>query len=161
METHNHDIEMLHVELCRYIEEALKAQSANLGMIRTQDMNRFLSYIQRYEDFVGFVNGLPEVDSPETHPDIYKLEEYPPVERVENERINMMVRLLDMARKELANSASSRAPSGMLVFDSDRQLSYMAKIRTLLGLPVQPIDFPESSPRNASITDGRLGFKPA
>ena len=161
METHNHDIEMLHVELCRYIEESLKAQSANLGLIRGNDMNRFLSYLQRYEDFVGFIDGLPEVDSPETHPDVYDLEDYPPVSRVENERINMMVRLLDIARKELANSASSRAPSGLLVFDRDRQLTYIAKIRNLLALPVQPIDFPESSPRNPSITDGRTGFTPS
>lgn len=162
MQTHNHDVRMVHNEYCRYIEETLKAQSANLAMIRDADKNRLLSYLDRMVQILDWIVAQPQVDLPESHPDIYELQEYPPLTKVENESLNMLATLFDLARKENANSSSSRAPSGMVSFDESRQRQYISKARNLLVMSdsISPVDFPESSPRADSITDGRLGIGP-
>lgn len=160
MQTNNHDVRALHSELNRYIEEVQKSQSANLAQIREADMARFRSYLARYNDILDWIVAQPQLDLPESHPDVYELEEYPELAKLENEVLNSFSTLLDLARKENANSASSRAPSGLLPQDANRQRGYRAKMIALLDMStrITPADFPESSPRAASITDGRTGI---
>ncbi len=163
MQTHNHDVRMVHNEYCRYIEEVQKAQSANLSMIRDADKARLLTYLDRMVQILDWIVAQPQVDLPESHPDAYELVEFPPLVKVENESLNMLATLMDLARKENANSSSSRAPSGMVSFDEGRQRQYISKMRNLLVMSdsISPVDFPESSPRAEGITDGRTGINPA
>jgi len=160
MDTNNHDVRALHSELNRYVEEVQKAQSANLAVIREADMIRFRSYLARYIEILDWVVAQPQVDLPESHPDVYVLEEFLAPDKLENEVLNTFSTLLSLARKENANSASSRGPSGLLPQDEARQRQYVAKMNALLGMSevITPADFPESSPRAAGITDGRGGI---
>lgn len=159
MQTNNHDVRVIHNEYCRYIEEVLKSQSSNLAMIRDADKTRFLSYLDRLTKIIDWIVAQPQVDLPESHPDIYELQEFPELVKVENEILNTFATLLDLGRKENAKSSSSGAPSGLVSFDEERQRQYIAKMTALLSLSdvVTPVDFPESSPRAAGVTDGRTG----
>lgn len=159
MTTNNHDVRVLHNEYCRYIEEVIRCQSANLSMIRAADKNRMLSYLRRMTEIINWIVAQPQVDLPESHPDAYELRESPAIVKIENEILNTLITLLDLGRKENARSSSSGAPSGLVSFDEERQRQYLAKMTALLTLSdsVSPADFPESSPRAAGVKDGRDG----
>jgi len=125
------------------------------------DIGRLLSYLNNLDSYHKWVNAVPQLDLPESHPKIYELESDPTVAKVENDAANDIIRLLEVTRFALANSQSARRPSGLINFDSVRLQKNTDKIRSLvvdhIG-KVQPLDNPESAPRNVNSGTGLVGI---
>jgi len=158
----NQDIVWLYDTLNRYIVEMLKSQSSGVSGAIDADMGRWEHYLLDLMTKHDWIQAQPMLDLPETHPRPFPLEEAPTVPEggVENEGVNQLVRMFIAARTELVNSQSARMATRLQPFDSQRFTSIMAKARAFLDdylRAVTPIDMPESSPREAMTTDGRMG----
>lgn len=161
--TLNHDVQGMCNRMGRFIEEALKSQSANAAFVMTHDLDRLKSYIAAAINYRAWVVGLPQLDCPETHPMhmTIKCPTIEEVENVENESIKDWSRLMYISIKELENSQSSRMASGFISHDLRRFDDFMAKLSLFLTDYVEvtlPLDLPESSPQAPGVTAGKTGI---
>lgn len=157
----NNDIKGIHARINRYIEECLKSVSSTGSLINQFDMARIKSYLSALRFMHDYVVAQPLVDYPETHPRVYKLRDNPTVPELENEMLNDVVTMLELARDEIANSQSARHASGLISFDSIRFQTHIARIESYIANyaeQAQPLDMPESSPRAAVTGPGRTGI---
>jgi hypothetical protein len=111
------------------------------------------------QQFQAWIVGQPRLDCPETGPIEMDLPTSPVLPLMENESMQDVVNLIEIARDELANSQSSRMPTNMIKFDYDRQQSYLEKIKQLMAYiqATEPLDLPESSPMFDVTGPGKLG----
>lgn len=159
--TNNHDIAGIYNRINRYIEEEIFASSSGVNEMDQFDQVRFASYLDSLDVYVNHVVAQPQGDYPKTHPREIALEKTPEIKVVENESINDIVRMLCIMRDELINSASSRNPSGLIIFDITRVKASILKLRMFLNdyiAKVTPLDMPESSPRALQAGAGRTGI---
>lgn len=162
-ETLNHDIAGIVKRQVRYVNEALKCQSANGLDVMVHDIARMESYLAAADTYKAHVMTDPLLDLPETHPTSLNVEipEISVVESIENEAISDWCRLMLLSALELINSQSSRQSSSLNTHDSNRYDMISAKTRNLMEnyiKPIQPIDAPETIPSVASITSGSTGI---
>jgi hypothetical protein len=158
----NHDVVMLWDKVSRFHVELSKSQSAPVSGMIQPDQIRLTSYIADLRACLTWVQAIPQLDMPETHPRPYKLEPFPPEVNVENESINVILRLVRAAAVELVNSQSARYASRLQPFDEARFTAIVDKIEAFLvnyiqGAATVPLDIPESSPEEGQITDGSVG----
>lgn len=157
---YNQDIVGLFDRINRFIEELIKSVSSGLSLTNSFDQARLAIYLDAIDRYHEWVKAQPHLDLPETAPQPFILEANPIIPNVENESINDVIRLLVAARDELINSQSARLPAQMLVFDSVRLTAIIEKIRRLLEdyiAVTEPLDLPESSPREVVTGPGRTG----
>lgn len=158
----NHDVVWLFDQVSRFHFELSKSQSSPVSGMIAPDQQRLASYLKNLKEAVTWVQASPVLDMPETHPRPYKLEPFPPETNVENESINVILRLLRASAVELTNSQSARYSSRLQPFDEARFMALVNKIETFLVNFIQgsgsvPLDIPESSPEEAMTTDGTMG----
>ena len=147
----------------RFLLESLNQASANTSNLKTADFNRLKSYLSALRSYLDHVSEEPELDLPESNPKEYTLPEMPSLKAVENDDLADCCRLLELCRFEIANSQSSRQSSGLIAYDKVRQVSIIEKAERFLKnyvAVVQPVDLPESSPRNITTGSGFLGIEP-
>lgn len=158
----NHDVVWLFDLISRFHVEMAKSQSSPVSGMIEPDQVRLQSYISNLRAAVAFVQAAPILDMPETHPRPYKLEAFPDETNVENESINVILRLIRAAAVELTNSQSARYASRLQPFDEARFMALVGKIEAFLTSFIQangtvPLDVPESSPEENMTTSGQQG----
>jgi hypothetical protein len=161
--THNQDILGMCSRLKRFIEEALKCQSANAAHVISYDLERLKSYLSACRNYRNWVSGQPQLDLPELHPRDYFLDcaSDETIDAVENESIKDWCRMFEAAWYELVNSQSSRMASGFISHDLRRFDHVIDKMEKFLSEYVEktlPLDLPESIPAQAGVTSGRTGI---
>lgn len=158
----NHDIVWLYDLTSRFYYEVMKSQSAPVSGMIVPDQARLESYIKTLRSAISWIQAVPLLDLPETHPRPYTLEPFPEEINVENESINVIMRLLRASSVELVNSQSARFSSRLQPFDEARFQAVLSKIETFLNDFIRkdnnvPLDLPESSPEEKVGTDGLTG----
>lgn len=158
--TFNVDVAGLVRRLDRVVTEIIKSQSSPLAQVRTADTERISSYIKEAQSYADFVSRKPELDFPKTHGVALPLAVAPVITGMENDALWDLAQLFDSARFEVANSASSRAPSGLIDPDKKRFDSYMKTASDFLASHIAktlPLDLPESAPSIPVSERGELG----
>lgn len=159
--TINIDVAMIVRLLDRAIIEVVRSQSAPISGVRVADASRLESYLKEMESFVTWASRQPESDTPKSAPMVIKLDTPLALPAIENDAMWRVAQLLDTARFEVANSQSGGMPNGIKSQDKDRWMSYFADVRRFMGehvAIVNPVDLPESSPRDPIQGLGRLGL---
>lgn len=157
---YNGDVVGLYNRINRFIEEAQKSVSADVSLTNSFDITRLNSYLDSVDRFQAWVVSQPLLDLPETSPRQYTLFPAIPAVEIENDDLDDIVRLLRLARDEMTNSQSARLSSGLIAPDSSRLTMIIAKTRKFLNdyiVPTQPLDLPESSPRDLMTGSGKIG----
>ena len=157
----NHDILWVYDLLRRFHTEMARSQSAPVSGMIDADQKRLESYLGTIRTAVLWIQDTPLLDMPETHPRPYPLSAFPSEVNVENESINVILRLIRASAVELTNSQSSRFSSRLQPFDHDRLIAVVDKIDAFLNNYIRtqavPLDMPESSPEEPIGPDGSMG----
>lgn len=160
----NHDVVWLYDLLRRFHTELSRSQSAPVSGMIEPDQIRLESYLKTIRDAITWIQASPILDMPETHPRPYPLEAFPEEVNVENESLNVILRLTRASAVELSNSQSARYSSRLQPFDEKRFLDLINKVDTFLNNFIRaqsvPIDIPESSPEENQVPDGNMGVRP-
>ena len=164
----NHDILWLYDKLRRFHQEMARSQSAPVSGMIEADQGRLESYLTSMRSAITWIQDTPLLDMPETHPRPYTLASFPEEVDVENESINVILRLIRASAVELTNSQSARFSSRMQPFDQERLTAVIDKIDAFLNNYIRsnavPLDLPESSPQKPvglgglTGTTGEVGF---
>ena len=159
-QTYNHDIAGYWERSNRAIVEILHSASSGTTGYSKSDIARVKQYINDIDSFHEYAQDQPELDLVETHPKLYTLKAAPVVKPLENPASNDLVRLFVVTRDELVSSTSSRKASRLNSFDSKRLHDNSQKIHNLIDYieKVQPIDLPESTPRELLTGPGSTGI---
>ena len=160
----NHDVLWLYDLLRRFHQEMGRSQSAPVSGMIDADQKRLESYLETTRQAIAWIQDTPLLDLPETHPRPYPLNAFPDELNVENESINVILRLIRASAVELTNSQSARYSSRLQPFDMDRLNAVIDKLEAFLNNFIRaravPLDLPESSPEEAIGPDGFIGVKP-
>jgi len=160
-EVFNHDVVWMYDKLRRFYQEMARSQSAPVSGMIEADQKRLETYLSSIRQAVAWIQDTPLLDMPETHPRPYPLTVYPTEVDIENEAINVILRLIRAAAVELVNSQSGRYSSRLQPFDQDRLIAVVDKIDAFLNNYIRaqavPLDMPESSPQEPQVPDGNLG----
>ena len=156
----NGDVYGLYLRLDRYLTELYKCASNSVPYVSVADQQRIMSYFDAADRYVDWMQREPELDLPETSPKPYALPARCAWTRVESDDLNDLLRLMDDTMTELVGSQSARMPCRLISYDQVRFTAYIAKMRDfMLGYiqQIQPLDFPESSPRDIQSGPGKGG----
>jgi hypothetical protein len=159
-QTANLHVAMIVRLLDRVVKEVCESQSSPLTGTRLADYSRIDQYLTELESFTDFANKLPEADYPKSHPLPVQLNEPMKVPAMDNDSLWLLAQLVDTARFEVANSNSSRSPSGFVPADYVRWTQYYSDIRRLVKEHMKvatPTDKPESTPTYPLPAKGALG----
>lgn len=159
----NHDIIGLSSRINRFITELQKSASSSVAHFSSFDADRLGSYLDAVDEYHAFINDQPQLDLPESAPMEWPVEQRTELVDTENESVNDACRMFWTLDVELLNSQSARMPAGLISFDSTRLGAISKKIRAFLTgyiSKTQPIDLPESSPREHSTGHGERGVEP-
>lgn len=146
---YNHDVKGIHDRLNRFIVEMNRAASANVSAFSAHDNKRLRSYISAIRTYLDWVMSQPLLDLPESSPREYALDKEPELVVSENEAVNDIVRMLLLARDEIAASQSARMPCSLTAPDVGRFQAVIDKVELFLDKYVenhQPLDLPETAP---------------
>ena len=157
--TYNIDVHSIVRRYNRILQEVNKAQSSGVSFTNPFDIARLTSYVAAMNSYIDHVVADPLLDCPETGPIEIPLPESPVLPMMENESMQDVIYMIEIARDEVANSQSSRLPTNLVKFDFIRQKAFLAKITSLLGYvsASEPLDLPESSPMADVTGPGKLG----
>ncbi len=156
---YNQSIVGLYDRINRYIFETMHSESAGLVAYSKADIDRQRQYTGDLQSKHEHITDQPDLDLPETHPKIYELRPSVAIVHVENPASNDLLRLYETLRDELLNTQSARKASGLVSFDSNRFTDNLDKINAEIDYieKVQPIDLPESIPKEPLKGPGRKG----
>lgn len=160
METYNVDFILVYNLYNRFIKEIQLSQSSNASLTKSFDKKRLVSYLAAIRHALAFTVSKPEVDAPESNPELIKLRQAPELLEIENESVAQVCRMLAQSRDELISSQSSRYGNSMVSFDFERQKEYLDRIDLFLSQYIEmatPLDLVESSPRAAVTPKGNTG----
>jgi hypothetical protein len=158
--TYNCDIDGIVRRINRAIVEMTKSQSGGVSLSISFDVIRWRTYIQGLTTYVDYITSQPQLDLPETHPLPVPLPAKPVIPMMENESAYDMAQLFDTMREEIANSQSSRMPSGLISHDELRIRSYLQRATNFINeyiTVIDPLDLPDSSPMAPAPTSGSKG----
>jgi hypothetical protein len=160
-EVFNQDVVWVYDMLRRFHQEMGRSQSAPVSGMIEADQTRLESYLSAVRQAVAWIQDNPLLDLPETHPRPYPLEDFPAELNVENEAINVILRLIRASAVELTNSQSARFSSRLQPFDEGRLRAIVDKLDAFLNNYIRaqavPLDMPESSPEEPIGPDGFMG----
>lgn len=159
--TYNHDVSGFHRRINRFIVELIYSVSSSGSQLNRFDQERLQTYVGALRGYQDWVNAQPALDLPDTHPRSYALDDNPEVPDLENESVVDTIRLLELARDELAKSQSSRNAAGLTPADSLRFTAMIDKVDSFLNTyitDITPLDLPESSPQTDMSGVGQDGI---
>lgn len=157
--TYNLDVHSLSRRLNRMVGELIKSQSSGISQTMPFDLIRVKTYVSSLRSYSGHVVADPLLDLPETSPDPITLPVPTPIPSMENDSVWDLCNLFDTARAELENSQSSRLSTNLVSYDYQRLLAVLSKAESLIGYieTAEPMDLPESMPRDAMTGSGQQG----
>jgi len=155
--TYNHDVQSLSDKINRYIIEVGLSESANIHIVNEFDLARFNSYLEGIRVMQAWINSTPQLDLPNTYPRKFCLAMVQDVPTMESDSARMLIRLLELMRDELIRGQSSRAASGLNVYDDTRLTSTISKVQALLDTTSDSgMDYPNSSPLTNVVGTGAV-----
>jgi len=160
-ETLNFDVVGIHNRICRFIDEAQLANSANVSQSSEYDVVRLKSYLAALRTYHDYVVSQPKLDLVETSPKVYTLKPRSELRGIENESLEDACRILEILDDEIVNSQSSRVASGLISFDSIRFLAIVGRCDRLVGEYIEkatPLDMPKTSPSDPRTDAGKGGI---
>jgi hypothetical protein len=144
--------------------EFTHAVSAGIHAVNQHDFARFKKYFESLRTYVKWFQSVPLLDLPESHPAPIQVAPPPAMPDPENNSVQDLTYMIDLARLELINSQSARQPQALLSFDESRFIAIVDKCDKFLDdyvAQIQPLDLPESSPQDALAPHGHRGTKPS
>ena len=146
--TYNHDVQSLSDKINRFIIEVGLSESANIHIINEFDMIRFNAYLEGIRILQTWINATPQLDLPNTYPRKFCMTTVQDVPTMESDGARMIIRLLELLRDELIRGQSSRAASGLNIYDNERFTATIAKLQALLDTATGAVgtDYPNSTP---------------
>ncbi len=156
---YNQDIVGQYDRLNRAIFETLHSASSGGMGYSEADITRQRQYTADLLSNHEHIINEPTLDLVETHPRAYELRAPPTVVHVENDASNDLIRIYETSRDELINSQSARLATNLVSFDASRFEDNIHKIQHKIDYieEVQPIDLPESIPKEPLKGPGRKG----
>ena len=156
---YNQDIVGLYDRIQRAIFETLHSASSGTLSYSEADITRQRQYTSDLLSKHEHIINEPALDLVETHPRAYELRTPIAVQHLENDGSNDLIRLYEVTRDELINSQSARLATNLVSFDANRFEDNVHKIQHEIDYieEVQPIDLPESIPKEPLKGQGRKG----
>lgn len=162
IKTNNHDIAGLVRRMDRALVEVTKSQSTAISGTLPFDNVRLKAYIASARSYRTWMSGEPFMDAPATTPLYIEVPCYGQVVPMDNDSAWDVAQLLDTAILELQSADSGRISNGFPVKDDgvrfDRTIERIEKLLLNFMEKVEPVDYPESSPRAASTGQGNTGL---
>jgi len=160
----NHSCNMDVASLCRRLDrivvEITHSNSAPLTTTWEADLLRLRKYLQSVQSYADLAAKKPQEDWSKSGSAQLPLPTPPGVPPMENDDMWDLAQKVDSIRFEIANSNSSRAPSGIEEPDKIRFDSYIAACVKFIDdhvVKLKPMDFPESAPSIPIPVQGALG----
>lgn len=156
----NPDVASLVRRWDRTLVELTKSVSANVSETMVYDLGRVKQALFMLKSYQAFVTSLPPWDTPESYPVLIKVDCYGTVPPIENDSVWDLAQTVDTAIIELANSQSARLSSNLVPFDSERMAQTITRVEALVAHieTAEPVDYPESAPREANAGQGNIGI---
>lgn len=162
IKTNNHDIAGLVRRLDRALVEVTKSQSTAISGTLPFDSVRLKSYIASAKSYRTWMSSEPFIDAPATTPLYIEVPCFGQVLTMDNDSAWDIAQLLDTAILELQSADSGRISNGFPVKEDgtrlDNTLKRIENLITTFMEKVEPMDYPESSPRFASTGQGNTGL---
>lgn len=158
--TCNMDIASVCRRLDRIVVEITHSNSAPLTTVRAADLIRIRKYLQAAQSHADLSAKKPEEDWVKSGSIPMSLPNAPGVPPMENDDLWDLAQKIDSLRFEMANSNSSRAPSGISEPDKIRFDSVIKSAEQYIEEHLtkqMPMDFPESAPSIPIPAQGALG----
>ena len=161
VKTNNHDVASLMRRFDRMLIEITKSVSANTASMLPFDFGRVEQHLRMMKSFKAWAISEPLLDAPESNPLLINVDCRGVAGNIENDSAWDLAQLVDTAILELGNSESSRWSSGLSPHDAKRFDDYMSRVDRLLAhiKGAEPVDSPESSPREVNAGEGTTGIK--
>ena len=162
IKTNNHDVAGLVRRLDRALVEVTKSQSTAISGTLPFDNARLKTYITSARSYRAWMSAEPFMDCPATTPMFIEVPCYGQVLTMDNDSAWDVAQLLDTAIMELQSADCGRISNGFPVKeDGVRFDNTIKRIENLLlnfMEKIEPVDYPESSPRFASTGQGNTGL---
>jgi hypothetical protein len=160
IKTNNHDVAGLVRRLDRALVEVTKSQSTAISGSLPFDVTRLRSFIFSARSYISWASGEPFIDAPASTPVYIEVPCYGEVLEMDNDSAWDTAVLLDTAIQELQAADSGRISNGFPVAaDRVRIEALLTRIEQLVNnfmATVEPMDYPESSPRAPSTGQGNV-----
>lgn len=158
--TCNMDVASICRRLDRIVVEITHSNSAPLTTVWEADLIRVRKYLQSAQSYADLAAKKPQEDWVKSGSIPLPLPQAPGVPPMENDDMWDLAQKVDSLRFEVANSNSSRAPSGLEEPDKIRFDSIIAACVAFIDghiVKLKPMDYPESSPSIPIPNQGALG----
>jgi len=158
--TYNTDILGLVKRINGFITEIAFSNSANVNNVSEKDLARSNSYLNALREYKAWFTAQPPLDMTKTGMIAVLLPLNAAIPNMQNHSLWDLCTMLESLRDEMANSDSSRMPTGMLGFDVIRFDDMVSKAQKFLDTyikKVDPLDQPETSPMHAVTGPGKTG----
>jgi hypothetical protein len=158
IQTNNHDVAGLVRRLDRALVEVTKSQSTGISGTLPFDATRLVAILASARSYIVWASSEPFLDCPASTPTYITVPCYGAVEEMDNDSAWDIAVLIDTAIMELQSADSGRISNGFPVTkDRERVQNLLTRIESLLNtfiMKVEPMDYPESSPRYPSTGQG-------
>ena len=162
IKTNNHDVAGLVRRLDRALVEVTKSQSTTISGTLHFDAARLKSYISAARSYRSWASGEPFMDCPASAPLYIEVPCYGVIQPMDNDSAYDIAQLIDTAILELQSADSGRVSNGFPVKEDgirfDNTINRIEKLVVNFMDKVEPIDYPESSPRAPSTGQGNTGL---
>lgn len=158
--TCNMDIASLCRRLDRIVVEITHSNSAPLTTVLEADLVRIRKYLQSAQSIADLAAKKPQEDWVKSGSLPMPLPAAPGVPAMENDDMWDLAQKVDSLRFEIANSNSSRAPSGLEEPDKIRFDAIVKACEVYIDghmVKLKPMDYPESAPSIPIPVQGKLG----
>ena len=146
------------------VVNALKSESANLNALRPHDETRFRNVIRELRSYIGWAVSEPLLDLPKSHPTPLELEHVGQEEsrKIVNRSVRDFAALFELLIKEVSESETAHAGSGINQFDLSRITAILDQAESLVDFmaQVEPIDRPETFPHQPGVESGSMTSDP-
>jgi hypothetical protein len=162
IQTNNHDIAGLVRRLDRALVEVTKSQSSTISGTLRFNTARLTTYIASARSYRMWASSEPFMDCPATTPLFIEVPCYGQVVPMDNDSAADIAQLLDTAILELQSADSGRVSNGFAVKEDgtrfDNTITRIEKLVLNFMQKIEPVDYPESSPRAMSTGQGNTGL---
>jgi hypothetical protein len=134
-----------HIRLFR--EEVYKSGSADVFNYDAYDLERLETYIARFERVVEFIAASPKLDLPKWHRNEMDVPGYDSNLNVQSANVEYILRVLDAAYFEIAESQSSDLSNGLEVADKGRLDKLIQRLKDWVQAikDSEQVDMPETA----------------
>ncbi len=162
MEVYNLDVAGLVRRIRRFRYETVKAASSALAHTTEPDVTRLGSYLDAVITYLDWVVAQPQLDLPESSPEIIDLGPLEDLAMPENESLVDLENLWKALLVEIGESQSARMMTGIIEHDEQRMRAILEKMGQFLDnyvAVIHPLDLPESAPKRPQTGPGRRGTR--